>query len=588
MQTYKNFYDYDLFGYNVGLYFNGNIKEGTLIGIITTIIYALSFICVTIYYISETFSRKNYTFSTSTIKYENTTTIKLDKEIFALSFGMQHPITYAEYVDETIYNIKASLMTGKRDPVTQDFSWYTEEIKTGPCSLDMFSKENQHFFQDGYKNKYCLYDMDKRNLTGHFVFDQYSQILISFYPCVNNTENNYHCKPKKIIDYYLNNTYFGLFLQSITIDENLIPMTRTYIEDLYSTACKDSFKDYQVFLKIVETEDDTGIITNSRKYRKLLQFDYTKDMFVLNRKVYDDNSYLDITIKLSDKKTAYKRTFEKINTSFSKAGSMMTLICSFIQFCCWLPVKTFYEVSVINKIFRFDLTKNKKLNGSNISRYMSSSENYIKNSKSNNNNELNNNVMKNENEDNIKDINKDNTNLVFMHSKNKSSSNLNNLNSKSNNHIEDLNIKFMESNNGNKILNKIQRRSIINKMPNIYREGSGNIKNKLRESRSIDNEKYIVDVLKFNWCQLLCYHPIKYYSNNIKVNLARNAQKFFRKTMDVISVFRNVVTSQKIFQLILKNQRIFGIYGKDIYNYNKPIISNDRIESNNSSSYFNI
>ena len=125
MQTYKNFYDYDLFGYNVGLYFNGNIKEGTLIGIITTIIYALSFICVTIYYISETFSRKNYTFSTSTIKYENTITIKLDKEIFALSFGMQHPITYAEYVDETIYNIKASLMTGKRDPVTQDFSWYT-------------------------------------------------------------------------------------------------------------------------------------------------------------------------------------------------------------------------------------------------------------------------------------------------------------------------------------------------------------------------------------------------------------------------------------------------------------------------------
>ena len=52
MNTYKKFSDYDLFGYNVGLYFNGNIKEGTLFGVISTLLYILSFIVITIYYIS--------------------------------------------------------------------------------------------------------------------------------------------------------------------------------------------------------------------------------------------------------------------------------------------------------------------------------------------------------------------------------------------------------------------------------------------------------------------------------------------------------------------------------------------------------
>ena len=58
MKNYRELSDYDMFGYNIGLYFNGNIKEGTLFGIIFTIIYIISFIVVTIYYIIETLFQK--------------------------------------------------------------------------------------------------------------------------------------------------------------------------------------------------------------------------------------------------------------------------------------------------------------------------------------------------------------------------------------------------------------------------------------------------------------------------------------------------------------------------------------------------
>ena len=259
MESYKKFSDYDMFGYDISLYFNGNIKEGTLFGIISTILYIFIYIIITGYYLLEIISRKYISFSFSTINHEDAVSITLSKDLFGLNFALQDPITYRDYIDETIYSIEVIHATAKRDPISQEFSWIYEKLQAGPCSLDMFGKDNQHFFKDGYYNKYCIYDINNKNLTGHFVFDYYSEIVIKFFPCINTTENNNHCKSKEIIDYYLNNTYLGMFLQSYTIDENEIPMIRNYIENPFTTVGQNFFRDFQVLLKIIEIDDDTGI-----------------------------------------------------------------------------------------------------------------------------------------------------------------------------------------------------------------------------------------------------------------------------------------------------------------------------------------
>ena len=583
MKTYKDFSDFDIFGYNVGLYFNGNIKEGTLFGMISTIIYFLTFIIFTIYYTTQVIRRENITFSTSTFKHENATTIKLKKEIFALNFALEDPINYTEFIDETIYYIKADHITAIRDPKTQGFIWYYEEIKTGPCSLDMFEKDSQRFFKDSYQNNYCLYGINNKNLTGHFVFDHYSKIRIAFYPCVNSTENNNHCKPKNIIDYYLNNTYASMLLQSITIDENKIPMTKIYIENPFTIVSQNIFTNYQIFLKIVETEDDIGLFANSKKYKRILQFDYTTNLFSLNRKISDVDSFCEFVIKLSDKKTVYNRKFEKIYNAFSKAGSIMTLIFTVTQFCSWLSVKIVYEVNVINKVFKFDLntTTNKKIDENNISKHIINfhSENLIQRNRSNN--EINIGNIKNENEENITEINKENNfNLIIP--KNKSNTKLNQLNVKTNLFNNQKN-KRVEDNSGNMLINNniLQNRSInINQTPNISKRYSeNNIYNwRQRKRKSADSEKSLENNIKFNCYQLLCYYPIRYFSNNVNINLAKSAQNFFRKTMDIVSIFQNVVTSQKIFKLMAKNQRLFSIYDEEFSNHHKPIINNNRIE----------
>ena len=62
-----------------------------------------------------------------------------------MNFALQDPITYTDYIDESIYQIKANLITGIRESKTRDFSWYYEEIKTRPCTFDIFSETDQNF-----------------------------------------------------------------------------------------------------------------------------------------------------------------------------------------------------------------------------------------------------------------------------------------------------------------------------------------------------------------------------------------------------------------------------------------------------------
>ena len=145
-------------------------------------------------------------------------------------------------------------------------------------------------------------------------------------------------------------------------------MTKNYIESPFTTIGQNFYRNYQIFFKILETEDENNIIFKAKEFRKMLQFESTKEMSSINRKVYDD-SFCDITIKLSDKKIVYKRSYDKSTNALYKAGGIMPVIYNIIKICLLIPVKTVYEINAINKVFKFDITKSiKKKNERNISK----------------------------------------------------------------------------------------------------------------------------------------------------------------------------------------------------------------------------
>ena len=582
MNSCQPFYEYDMFGYTVGLYFNGKTKRGTFFGLLISLIYIFCFIGVSLYYINDILSKKNYTLSSSTTELEDTVSVILSEDRFALNFALQNPITFNEYIDETIYYIKANYILGIRDPKTLDFSWFYEKIKTGPCTSDMFSDKNQHFFRDGYKNKYCLYNINNKNLTGNFIFDYYSRIVVSFYPCINSTENNNHCKSKDIIDYYLNNTYIGIYLQSVTINEKQTPMIRNYIESPFTTIGQNFYRDYQVFLKIVETEEDNNILFSTKKFKKALQFDYTKEMSTINPKV-NDNSFCDMTIKLSDKKTVYKRSCDKLSNASFKAGGIMSGIYYIIKICLWFPVKAVYEINALNNVFKFDMTKIiKKKNDKNTRRVSNfNSDSQILKSK---NKKSNIKILKIKNDEDIKNNSKEIPNQEFLYFKKNHDLNL-----------KAQNIKDMQSESSiNNIYNKniSNNNFLIKNINNQKKLSQNNLSNNLRENMEkeiIDykknlnehNGKYIVDSIKIKWYQLLCYYQVRHCSNNIKLILVENGRKFFMKNLDVINIFQSVMMRKKFFDYILTNRRIFGLLSSSSISYNdKPIISDNKFDCN--------
>ena len=356
-------------------------------------------------------------------------------------------------------------------------------------------------------------------------------------------------------------------------------MIKNYIENSFTTVGQNFFKDYQIFLKVVETEESNNLIFESKKYSKTLQFDYTKEMSNINHKVYD-NSFFDLVIRLSDKKTVYKRSYEKLSTALIKAGGIMSGIYYTIKISLWFPVKTVYEINAINKVFKFDMTKNiKKRSGKYILKVNSNfnSDNRIIKSKINENNL---NILKIKNDEDIKDNNKNISNQEFLYFNKNPDLNLklpnlkdiqsdSSINKMYNKNI--FNDNFLMKNNINQ--KKLSKKNLFNNLEgNMEKE----IKNNIKNINKVVKGRYIVDTIKIKWYQFLCYYPLRHCSNNFKLNLAENGRKFYTKNLDIINVYKNVMMNKKLYNYMVINKSKFGLSDNNsISFYDKPIISDN-------------
>ena len=112
----------------------------------------------------------------------------------------------------------------------------------------------------------------------HYSYDNYSLFFISFFPCINSTENNNHCKPLEVIDYYLKGTFISFQMQDIELTpQNYdFPYLATS-KNIYYTISKKLFQEIHTFFQIVNVETNTDIIgfTDflSFKSEKLLKYD---------------------------------------------------------------------------------------------------------------------------------------------------------------------------------------------------------------------------------------------------------------------------------------------------------------------------
>ena len=170
LQTLKNL---DLFGKEPDLYYKGNQKKTSWVGRILTLLYIIIYFAFFLYKIIRMVNKVDVTFYETYAFTGEIPSAILNKEIFAGGIGLINPMTGENYLNKSIYDVRAVFKRGKR--VQGVWIWNDSSVPLVPCELNAFGSR----YQDIFKHKkldqlYCFSDVTGLVLEGYSNLNVYS------------------------------------------------------------------------------------------------------------------------------------------------------------------------------------------------------------------------------------------------------------------------------------------------------------------------------------------------------------------------------------------------------------------------------
>ena len=350
MSFFKILKEIDFFGKSPEFYINGKPKKISYIGRIFTFIFIIIYIIIFVYKLYRMFRRVDITFYDSYSYANKIPSIQITNENFYLIFTLSDG-DYQPFIDETIYH-----------PVAYFIDEEIEEIQLERCNLEKIGSKYRSFFNDyQLDNYYCLKNVN-------YTFKSYSNsIKIKLFPCKNNTENNNHCKPKEIIDEYLNGRDFTVYFEDILITPlNYNSPVKESINQIYTTVHKTFGQFVYLEMELVNIETITNIIgfefLSNPKFEEFIKYYSVQFIPQPGYDLNDEsNDYpvCEIEFQLNDKILYEKREYIKFIDILGEVGGFMEIIYSFFGFICNFIVTYLYEITIVNNLFKFDIHKKK-------------------------------------------------------------------------------------------------------------------------------------------------------------------------------------------------------------------------------------
>ena len=357
-----SFLDFDIYSRRISFFYKNKEKIGSSLGMFLTVLYALISISLFLFYFIRTIRKDEVTASDSTIYPNTIPSIDINKNIFYLAFGLEDPKKYNRFIDEKIYY--PEVLYVQRQKESGQFVKKEETIlNIERCDVNKFGDEYQNLFQkEEIYNSYCLKDFNV-TLKGGFKFDKMSFIKINIYPCVNSSENNYHCKPQKEIDSYLTSGYFSILAKDIGLNPfNYSFPTFPLVQDIYTVIDRSFRTEFIIYFGITEIGTDTGLFTTNIKKDAYLKYinNYNSIFLVADNDYSSRREILSAQIRLQDSIYFQKRSYGKMFQVFSTTGGYMQVISTIFAIISLLTKKISLEKKLLNSLFNFNI-KNKKI-----------------------------------------------------------------------------------------------------------------------------------------------------------------------------------------------------------------------------------
>ena len=538
-----NLFYFDIYSKRISFFYQRKEKISSIFGLILTITYILVSIILFIYYLIIIIQKKELIVYDSKMYSKETPILNANSTHIYLAFGIENSSSSIRFIDETIYYPQILYI----DRVKRNGEFYTaykEELPYERCDQENFGEDYQKFFSKGELNtSYCLKKFNV-TLAGGYKYDKMSYIRLKIFPCVNNTENKNHCKPKEVIDKYISGSYLSLLIKDIGLnpDNYSYPITPT-IQDLYTTIDKKIFRDFILYYGLTEIQSDTGIFGEDIKTQQFLRYrKHFESFYFIDKEPYVTGKEICVLqIRLDDSIEVQRRTYTKLSEIFSKIGGYMQLISTVFSILAIIANTIGPEIKILNGIFNFNVKNNKmiikvgSLRDFNIKNCSFKSKEMIyfpiKKSKRsakalNDNNNINNmsykcfiDVNKNEKVPPITIINNkhDETGLNIEHDKIHKTQ------------IPKLAISLAKD----KKRNKRDIYSLISPQSKVSYYIKDSTKNQTNEGTSIN----------FNFFEYYCLRKISKMKKEIE--LFRRASNLYRKRMDIINVFTLLLLTEK-------------------------------------------
>ena len=568
-----DFLDFDIYSRNVSFYYKNKEKLGSTFGFILTIIYGIASVILFLLYFIKVLKREEMTSSDSLIYPTSNPSIQLNNDLFYIAFGLEHPKNLSRYIDETIYLPKVEYIEKIKNN-SELITISKKVLNIERCNSIKFGKDYQNLVEkDELNNSYCINDFNL-TLIGSLKYNRISYIEINLYPCVNNSENNNHCKPQNIIDTYLTSTYFSIITKDIGLNPfNYFFPTIPFIQNLYTSIDKSIKKEFIIYFGITEINTDIGLFSNI--YKKEIYLRYIENAqsfnFINKEEYHSGKEILTAKIKLEDNIYSQKRTYTKMSSVFSIIGGYMQVIYTVFALIVLLSKKISIEKKLLNSLFNFNIKQKKIILSIEYEKKLDYNSSLDKTKQNKyipyeaKKSILMNNKNKRRHSQLVLNINKNNQNITtlkkFGSNKNIIPSGIREMKSQANisedGFIEIIKTvskeKIKNTNNNNQSINR-SKANMLNQEDNSYfndlklyknyeaykKIKSSNNLNIFSDLRMIEKENYTI--INFNIFDYYCFKKIT--KKRTEIELFKFGINFYKRQMDIINFFNIMILTQ--------------------------------------------
>ena len=542
--------DFDIYSTRISFFSNNRERIGSYFGLILTIIYFIVSLILIIINSLDAVKRTDLRLYDSTSLSSHTPSININSSMINFAFGLEDRISSKRFIDPSIYYPEILYLERVKLPGGEFETQKMVELEYVRCTKEHFGINYKDLLvENKLNNSYCLSDFNL-TLAGGYKFDIMNYIRIKIIPCVNSTKNNFTCKSRDEIDYYVNGGYLSILFMDIGLNPSNFsnPIIHT-LQDLYTTVDKQIFRDFILNFQIDEIQTDTGLIGENINKEKYLQF-LSKEQFFYFRseeEYYSDNQIGDIQIRLSDLVHIQRRSYKKLQETFSNIGGYMKLLSTMFTLISLIKNKLNLELKIMNELFFFNIKENKMTMKIRDIKDFTAIKNidYMKNPYKRASLFLKKNyIIKSSNALSVH--NKPN-NIIIGNNNNQNNKNYFPINRHSN---------LLQDKNRNLDGSKTGLNSLINK--EVYSRPykvCSNL-NKTVEPILTENNKININISLLDY---YCFGKICEKSKPLE--LFEIAVSLYRKRMDIVNVFTILLLTEKII-LKIERQNLFGSNGE--------------------------